>query len=82
MPVIVMPMKNARGKSRCGFVRLLDHVHGVLETDDREERERRAADDERERIAAGVELERARPLADSVAERAKRRSTITIKKPS
>ncbi len=49
--------------------RLLDHVDGVLEADDREERERGAADDERERVAAGVELESARRLTDALAQR-------------
>jgi hypothetical protein len=55
-------------KVALGVLRLLDHVDRVLEADDREERERRAADHERERISVCVELEGAGRLADALAQ--------------
>ena len=81
MPVIVMPMKNARGKSRCGFV-----VSSTMLTESSKPMIAKNASAAPLTTSANgsplrVELERSRRLADALAQAPKRRWRMTIKSP-
>ena len=59
------PVSIIRGKIRCGFLHLLDHVHRVLEADHGEERDRGGDGDREEEpaLAAGLEHHHAAEVA-------------------